>query len=321
MGRLSLLLPLTLPLLTAYACGQSDSNGGSGDDSIGGGNDASPTGTDGSLVDSNTTVDSAILPADAGRDLGTDTTKFFGASRCATAGVLLCDGFEAPTLDISTWTVSGDAPVIDNVHAARGNTALHIRKSSNGQSYIKETKTFPVANNSYFGRAFVWFAKLPVVEAPTAANDAGYKYSHWTFVAASGTVVDGEIRLSGQLQDGANHFGVGTDNRIQEAGTGDWTSSDNDPAGSPLAVPTGKWVCIEWMHSGATNETRFFWDGAEHPSLYTSATKHGGNTNPYILPQFTNVWIGWQEYQPTDESFELWVDEVAIDTARVGCVL
>jgi hypothetical protein len=47
---------------------------------------------------------------------------------------------------------------------------------------------------------------------------------------------------------------------------------------------------------------------------------HGGNANPFILPQFTNVWVGWQEYQPTTEPFEMWLDEVAIDTSRIGCI-
>ena len=57
------------------------------------------------------------------------------------------------------------------------------------------------------------------------------------------------------------------------------------------------------------------------PSLYTSAAVHGGNTNPYILPQFDAVSIGWQEYQPSSETFEMWIDEVAIDSQRIGCVL
>ena len=37
--------------------------------------------------------------------------------------------------------------------------------------------------------------------------------------------------MSGQLQNGKNLFGVGTDNRT-DGGTGDWTNSDDDPRGS-----------------------------------------------------------------------------------------
>jgi hypothetical protein len=125
--------------------------------------------------------------------------------------------------------------------------------------------------------------------------------------------------LSGQLSNGNNRFGVGTDNRTDANGTGDWTMTDKDPGANP--VPLGEWLCIEWMHSGSIDETRFFVDGVEHASLHTTASSNGGNGKPYLLPDFTNVWVGWQEYQTSTETFELWIDEVAIDGARIGCVI
>jgi hypothetical protein len=249
---------------------------------------------------------------DGGRDLSTDRTKFFGASRCATAGVQLCEGFETGTLNKTTWAVSGTPPVIDGMEHARGAYALHITQNGDGLSYIKETMTFPEPNDTYFGRVFVYFKSLPI--------PPGMTYAHWTIIAASGTVIPGEIRVSGQLQNGANLFGVGTDNRT-DGGTGDWTNSDNDPKGSPAPVPLNQWICLEWMHKGDTNETQLWWDATLHPSLSTTSTVHGGNAVPFLLPQFTNVWLGWQEYQTSTEPFELWMDEIAIDTARIGCVL
>ena len=253
--------------------------------------------------------------SDAGRDLSTDPARFGlnGPSRCASASVQLCEDFETGLLDATTWKVAGAAPTIDSVHAARGLKALHVSITGDGQSAIRESRTFPAPNDTYFGRAFVYFASLPT--AP------GMSYAHWTFVAASGTGVSGEIRLSGQLSGGRNLFGVGTDNRVDDAGTGDWTTSDDDPANNPTPVPIGRWVCVEWMHAGATNETRFFWDGVEHPSLHTTASVHGGNANPFLLPNFTSVWLGWQEYQASTEPFELWIDEIAIDPERIGCPL
>jgi hypothetical protein len=263
-----------------------------------------------------TTIDASTMDgpspgaSDGGRDLSADRTRFFGASRCAQAHVQLCEDFESGSLDKTTWSVSGTPPVVDGLQHARGSKALHITQVGSGLSYIKETKTFPEANDTYYGRVFVYFQTLPGV---------AMGYAHWTFVAASGTGIPGEIRLSGQLQNGSNLFGVGTDNRT-DGGTGDWTNSDNDPH-PPVPVPLGQWLCIEWLHQGQTSETRFYWDGVEHPSLYTSAIRHGGNANPYLLPNFTNVWIGWQEYQTTTATFELWVDEIAIDSQRIGCVL
>ena len=64
-----------------------------------------------------------------------------------------------------------------------------------------------------------------------------------------------------------------------------------------------------------------FWDAIEHPSLYTSQTKHGGTANPFVLPQFTALWVGRDEYQPATQKFEMWLDEVAVDGQRIGWVL
>lgn len=246
------------------------------------------------------------------RDFSTDRAKFFGASRCATAKVQLCEDFESGTLDTKTWTVGGTAPTIEGGQKARGAKALHITKVGNGNSTIKESKTFPAVSNRYWARMFVRFEKMPA---------APMTYAHWTIAAATGSKVAGEIRIGGQFQSGKNIFGVGTDNRTDPAGTGDWTTSDKDPGGMPRAAPLAEWMCLEWLHDGEKNETKFFWDGTEHPSMATTETKHGGNTNPYILPQFNNLWFGWAEYQAATETFEMWIDEIAVDSSRIGCVL
>jgi len=255
------------------------------------------------------------LPA---RDLSSNRAAFFGVSRCADAHLQLCEDFESGTLDTDTWKVTGTAPVVDTLQAARGTHALHVTMPGNGPSFIDETKTFPAPNNTYYGRAFVYFKSLPT---PSSA----FSYAHWTFIAASGTGVTGEVRVSGQMQNGVNLFGVGTDSLTDPNGTGDWTNPDQDPGpnGTPSPVPTGQWLCLEWMHDGAHNQTRLWWDAVEHPSLGTvPTTPHQGNaTVPFTLPTFTNVWLGWYEYQPTTEPFELWLDEIAIDGARIGCVI
>jgi hypothetical protein len=269
--------------------------------------------SDGSVADvAATDASNDVVDAATGRDFSTDRTKFFGSSRCGTAGLLFCEDFESGAIDANTWKVVGTAPKVDGVQFARGAKALHVSITGNGPSYVRETKTFPIPNDRYWGRMFVYFHKLPTTPMT---------YAHWTFAAASGTGVTGEIRLSGQLQNGKNLFGVGTDSGNDPQGTGDWTNSDKDPNGKPNAVPLDSWLCIEWMHAGDTNETRFFWDATEHPSLATSKTVHGGNTNPYVMPQFTQLWVGWQEYQTSSLPFEAWIDEVAVDGQRIGCVL
>jgi len=312
-----------LAILLFVGCGSAvgidaGSTGGGGGSAAGGG-----TATGGGTAEDAGTPDAGELDAgtpdsgtpDAGDPLSTNRALFFGDSRCADAGLLLCEDFESGAINTQLWTiVGGNAVVIGTADHARGTRALHITKVGNGAAYVKETRTFPAPNNAYFARMFVKFISLPA---------RPMTYAHWTFAAASGTNIAGEVRLSGQLPTNTNAkqlFGVGTDNRTQDAGTGDWTTSDADPPGNPREVPLNEWLCIEWQHDGSANETRFWWDAVEHPSLHTTPSRHGGNTNPFILPTFTNLWVGWQEYQTSTETFDVWVDEVAVSSTRIGCV-
>jgi hypothetical protein len=114
--------------------------------------------------------------------------------------------------------------------------------------------------------------------------------------------------------------GVGSDG----GPTGDWTFLDDDPPGNPSAVVVQDWVCLEWLHDGANNETKFWWDATEHPSLATTAESHGGNQDAdYLMPQFESMWVGWWLYQggPNPDHYDVWIDEVAVDSVRIGCIL
>jgi hypothetical protein len=291
-----------------------------GTTSTGGGDAASPrtTGDSGGTLPSGEAgaPDSAGVPdgpPSGVRDFTQDRNLFFGASRCGAAGTRLCEDFESGSIDASTWQVQGTTPVIDAVHAARGTRALHVTKAQNGASRLSHTKSFPFAQNKYFGRAFFYFTGVPHPPDTT--------FAHWTMIAATGTGVQGEIRIGGIMSNAKNLFGVGTDSGGAADGTGDWTWTDRDPSNNPAVVPVGQWVCIEWLHDGSANETRFYWDALEHTSLHTTSSSNGGNGKPYVLPNFDAFWIGWDEYQSSPQTFELWVDEVALDTQRIGCVL
>jgi hypothetical protein len=253
------------------------------------------------------TGDLASGAADMGRSYSTDPSTFNGAPRCAALHAQLCDDFEAAALDTTTWTSSG-AVSLDTSQFARGKQSLHLHLVGQAWATISETKTFPAAGNHFFGRLFFRATAIPTTSPNTAA--------HWTLVAGSGNGTS-EIREGGI----SGKWGTGTDNQ-GAGGTGDWTNADNDPAGNPKPVPSNTWACIEWEYDGGSNETRFWWDGVEHPSMHTTSTMHGGTQSvPYLLPQFTNVKIGWMLYQnpvsPT--TFEVWIDEIAIDSQRIGC--
>ena len=256
-------------------------------------------------------TDAGAAGSDGSAGFSTNRADFFGDSRCKNSSFALCEDFESGTLDTATWKARGAAPAIETVRAARGTHSAHFHTTDNGLSYITQTKTFPAPNDTYYARLFVWFQALP-----TAPD-----WAHWTLSGAqAGTATDApEIRIGGQwdTNQSLELFGVGTDHGT----TGDWTNLDADPNGKPQAVPAQQWICLEWMFDGQANQTKFWWDGVEHPSLATSSTNHGGSKDPFVLPAFDSMWVGWWLYQTGTEppEFDVWIDEVAVDYTRIGC--
>lgn len=332
-SRVRSLVPLSVIALLGAAgmtaCGEEDSSGGgsgatggsAGHPAGGSGGSAGSAGTSssGGTTAGGTGGSAAGSGGSAGQVGGsggsgagrgyysTDRGEFFGAPRCADLDVDLCDDFEAGTLDTSTWTPRGTVS-LDSTRAARGSQSAHFYAEGNGFAYISETKTFPAANNAFWGRMFFYIDALPVTP----------DYAHFTLIEATGTGDSSRVRVGGQYRK----FGVGSDG----GPTGDWTNIDRDPTqDSAREVPEKEWVCIEWLYDGSKDETRFFWDGVEHPSLATYPdVPHGGNSGAqYLLPEFNEVWVGWWMYQagPTPDHFDVWIDEVAIDDERIGCSL
>jgi hypothetical protein len=234
---------------------------------------------------------------------GEPSGEFFGDSRCSD-DFYLCEDFETGGLDTGTWSTMGAAPTLDTTRAARGERSAHFHSTDNGLMLIRTTEIFPVANNNYFGRLFVWFDALP--SAP--------QWAHWTIAGAQGDG-DAEIRVGGQFDGQINRFGVGTDH----GATGDWTRLDED---SDEPVPVRTWLCVEWQHDGAADETRMWIGGVERPSLRTTPDDHGGDdAEEYLLPEFESAWVGFWQYATgvTPEEFDVWIDEVALDGERIGC--
>jgi hypothetical protein len=234
-----------------------------------------------------------------------------GNSLCADQ-FALCESFESGTLDTDIWDTQGPGTVtVETTQAARGTHSAHFHTEDNGFAYIHQTQTFPAPGNKYYARIFVYFDSMP--DAPD--------WAHWTVAGAEDSTgaVAGEIRIGGQYNpnEDKNLFGVGTDG----GDTGDWTNLDDDPSGNATEVPVHEWICLEWMFDAGNNQTQFWWDGVEHPSLATSEASHGGSSDPFVLPAFDSSWFGWWLYQTgtNPPEFDVWIDEIAIDYDRIGC--
>lgn len=276
--------------------------------------DASAPVADAGLKDPET----ADASAPSTRDLGSDKSRFFGAARCDRAGALLCDDFESEAAgagpDPAVWSAPyGNPPRIDTTRAARGTKSLYFELAAGTPGPIEEKKTFPIANNTVFGRMFVWIDALPTAPA----------YAHWTLVNGLGSDLPTEVRLGGQLdpnRGNANYFVVGSDH----GESGDWSTAGQEPLSKARA---GEWTCVEWLFKGDSSETRVWIDGVEQSSLHLTASEYrAGDAEAgkrFVHPRFDKLRIGWWLYQSgaVPSPAKLWIDEVIVDDERIGCAL
>ena len=229
----------------------------------------------------------AAPPARAARSASPAPPAATARFRCARASRT------ASTATLWKTTKAGDATIaVDDVHAARGTKALHVKTTAGGGSnfaYIKETKTFPATNNVLYGRMFVWF------------EDALTTDGHFSLAEGAGTGTPAVIRFGGQFKA----FGVGTDG----GSSGDWTDSDRTKL-----VPTQTWICAEFQFDGPTNTFHVWWDDMERPTLTSGPSKHAS----FTMPTFNSLWFGWWMYNLAEPQ-EIWIDEIAVDYKPIGC--
>jgi hypothetical protein len=225
-----------------------------------------------------------------------------GDSKCPTPSVAigsLCDGFEGPAIGAAGSPFMADpmngtsTAVVDTTKAYRGTKSAHLKMAA-ARVFITESGTFnqmgtAATNNDMWGRMFTW------VTAPM--NPGG----HTVFIRLEDPATSGmskELHLVGE-NDGI--FGA----EIR-------TTKDNWKMGNimyPLATP--KWECWEW-HTSATNALEFYIDGKIQSALTVTAA------DAWPFPIFKKLSLGFLSFRG-NANVEMWIDEVAVGTSRVGC--
>ena len=273
------------------ACGACGAAGPSDDVTEDGGPGGQPTPPSAGAGDGGGDGDGGAT-AEEGGAAGTDGAADGGPaapSTCAGAGLALCDGFESGAIDTSVWTVDGLAPTVDSTFAARGTHALHLLvqpSSAKRVSRISETKTFPVANDSFFGRVFVY-----VANATPSFHMAFVWGAHEMGTESAYAIGTGNHDVLVNFKDPSVDQGV----------------NDKKP------FPVNRWVCVEWQFDGVGNVVNVWLDGVADP---------GATLGGYTAPVFDHLFVGMGLYSgttPLTTSYEMWLDEVAVDATRVTC--
>ncbi|GGL13625.1 hypothetical protein Sme01_69990 [Sphaerisporangium melleum] len=235
-----------------------------------------------------------------------------GAGTCGSRALLFCEDFQdlplggAASLDWGIDTKHGTLTVERGGHGDRGGQqVLHIRTQGNGRAFLK-VDDFAPPGNGFYGRV-----RLRVKAFPTAPD-----WAHYTLIEATGAGPEIVRPLGGQyvpvVNGGTALWGVGADG----GPTGDWTNwRESDPSRA------GVWQCVEWRMNPADNRISVWFDGVPRPGLSASTREHGGNDVDFVFPRFDTVKLGWQLYQPnpTPAAYDVWMDDIALSTQRVGC--
>ena len=192
--------------------------------------------------------------------------------------------------------------------ARRARAQAHARRRSSGYGFYNygNSEAFGAA---HWGRIF-YRVQTPPPEAFVHASMAAYQGDGPGIGASTFRVVD-TVKMTGTT---AKHQFL---YNVQITG-----SSEFGKEGPYNWMFDGNWHCAEWFVDGANQAYQFYWDGAEvtQMRLQNGAGNYGSGSNRTHLPMmFTDFRVGFITYQNAPPGFTAWIDEVAIDSARIGC--
>jgi len=291
----------------AAACSSSSGDLSTGDDSSPGTDSGS--GTDSTVV---TNPDGAA-PTDSGSNQPSDAGADVKAEPDCT-GLAYCENFEGYD-DASTilnneilgpWKaeVSGTVTMkVDGDNPYGGSKALHINipvlDAGSSTSTLDQSVASGglVTGNDLWGRVMVWYKNKP----------NGHT---WIFEGQGKSTASNKTMNLNLADQGSNYF---------LNYHGDTTSGAESSAagGTPVA---GAWVCLQWEYNGSTttnaSEAKVWADG----TLIIDSKKAPAQTWDLATP-FTSFQLGFVHYPNTTEVIDLYIDDFALNNARVACPL
>ncbi len=221
---------------------------------------------------------------------------------------LFCEDFESGQLDPTVWDVkaSGSQTVtVQTKTVAHGKYAARFHGNPNMLSYdFIITKDAPAAlQGHHFGRAYFYVS--PGV--PTGhieflfAGTKGFPKVKYLEVAETGS--EWQLTWVNLVPpDGAS------------VGSGPATQEQYSIGGT---VPFGQWMCLEWEFNDAPDQARVFVNGALSYA-FTNISNNGVSTG--LVGGFSDFGFGYYDWHPTSSTFDLYYDDIVLDTKRVGCL-
>jgi hypothetical protein len=264
-----------------------------------GGTGAAGTGTDGGAGSSNNDGSTHLVD-------GAPVTS----AGCANHNYQLCIDFENG-IDTTTWS-GGNAAAVETTHVAHGAHAYHLYSMA-GQPAggVLYTTKLGTLSNQIWGRVYVHF-------------QPGAPGNHGNLIAA----YDGLPTAPPNVTFKGNWYEMGWQfDGIM--GVFHLANNMERPLRSmPLIVD--QWYCLEFLFDGSKTDMQRWWINGQEAAYYMP----GGGPAVIQIPQFKTVTFGFTPYGKLDLKMpdgkgdqtetrvltDAWIDDVAFDTQRIGCI-
>jgi hypothetical protein len=232
---------------------------------------------------------------------------------CAGKQYIVCEDFEATAEGAvpTGWTKQGEIGVA--IDQAKGGTkSLKVGSAEKGARRIARSASELGA--AHWGRLF-YRVQLPVPAVNPGKND-GNTVIHSTLVGLTATRPAGgtaEYRVLDTIMNQSKKHNFIYNVQIQGGSEfGHETAYTYDYKDT--------WTCAEWQVDNTAKSYTLYIDDMDVTGVKVVDDKAVNGGDAAELPaSFTQMNIGWYNYQAGDGGFTVWIDDIAMNTTRVGC--
>jgi hypothetical protein len=215
---------------------------------------------------------------------------------------ILCEDFESGQIDPARWdlrTSGGHTAAIAQDMVAHGKFAarFHAPAGATGYDFIISKSAPAALHGHHYGRAYVLATPKPPAghTGLMFAGTSGFpKLKYLEVAAIRGGWQLTFVQLSGD-PTGEKYYHV-------------------DPA---EMMPMQKWVCIQWEFDDAPDRIVLTVNGkltaTDDPIVYNNAMTG-------LVGGFTDFGFGFYDWHPDNFAFDIYYDDIVLDTRPVGCL-
>ncbi|HEX2874918.1 MAG TPA: hypothetical protein VHP33_26890 [Polyangiaceae bacterium] len=247
-----------------------------------------------------------------------------GSGSAGCDGHLLCEDFESFEVGAppsGRWTITkngtGTSLVVDTVNKYSGAKAAHfggsLKSSNSVHMSTQGAPVFPVAGNTLFVR-FMMYVKT----YPGSQNEEMHTRLLW--IGSSDMVLDtsgaGISTNDNKVYAMETYNGIG----VERLSSGHYRDTSQRMSAAPNL---GQWLCWEMEVDNAGGPPAGL-KGAALTHLWRQGTElklavKGGESETWGAVPFEKLNVSFFAYQTAAESADFWIDDLVMDTKRIGC--